>query len=93
MRHISVDWHHEFEDEPIHLYSEIQGSDELRKVEVFRTGHMDYAGPGGNTGSTILGREVPSIEAINSQPEFRASAITAPEFEEIWLQAVRTHHG
>jgi len=53
---------------------------------------MDFAGPQGRTGTTRLTEEeMPGIEEINSQPEFRARTITAAEFETIYSQALRWH--
>ncbi|WP_203822933.1 DUF6881 domain-containing protein [Paractinoplanes ferrugineus] len=59
MRYWKVRWLHDLPDEPVELYSEIDEDDyERRKVEIYRDGHADYAGPTVATGSTMLS-EVP----------------------------------
>ena len=91
MWYVAVDWDHQLEDEPVLLYSEVDGSDELRKVVIYRDGRMDFSGPEGHTGTTTLSREMPGVEEINSQPEFRARTILAAQFETIYGQALRAH--
>ena len=56
MRYQRVDWHHDLEDEPVVLFSEI-GSDnhERRKVDQYRDGRLDFADNERATGSTLLG--------------------------------------
>ena len=90
MRYQRVDWHHDLEDEPVVLFSEI-GSDnhERRKVDQYRDGRLDFADNERATGSTLLGdQEVPPLEAINADPEFTAEAIDAAAFERVWKLAI-----
>ena len=55
MRYWKVVWHHDFADEPVLLYSEIDDAGmEIRKVEVYRDGGMDYADSSGSTGTMQL---------------------------------------
>jgi hypothetical protein len=86
MRYIDVEWIHDLDDEPYRLVSEI-GDDEYetRKLEIFRSGHVGVATVDVNTEKTMLGIvEVPSIEEINSQSEFKGKEITKNEFELLW---------
>jgi hypothetical protein len=90
MRHIKIEWKHDYPDDPILLYSEIDDDSwEVRKVEVFRDGQMGYADREVSTESTGLGDvPVPSVESIASDPQFVPSLITEEEFDRIWQQAI-----
>jgi hypothetical protein len=91
MRYQRVHWRHEFDDEPVVLYSEISDDGvETRKVEQYRDGRMDYADADHSTGSTLLSEKaMPELVEIASQPEFTPAAITPEEFEAVWGQATR----
>ncbi|MCT2589091.1 hypothetical protein LHJ74_03920 [Streptomyces sp. N2-109] len=86
-----VRWHHDFEDEPTVLYSEI-GPDgyEARKVEEFRDGRLAWADQYGAYGGAGLG-EIPvgSIEEVRAQEEFTADVIACGEFRRVWGRALR----
>lgn len=87
-RYQKVLWHHDFPDEPVELYSEIDAGYEIRKVEVYRDGRHDYADSSRSTGTTRLGEDiVPTVEEIGQDPEFSASDITADEFAQTWKHA------
>ena len=90
MRYIKVKWIHSSSKNPIWLYSELDDDRwEVRKVEIYPDGIIDYAGPNGETGSTLLGIvPVPLLEEINTDPEFIGNEITADEFENIWKKAL-----
>jgi hypothetical protein len=65
--YLRVEWHHEHEheDEPIVLYSEIDDGLQIRKVEVYRSGRLDYADYKTETGTTKLSEVVmPSLDEI-----------------------------
>lgn len=89
MRYWKVDWQHEFQVEPIRIYSEI-GSDgyEVRKVQEYRDGRKLKADELHETGEIGLS-EIPvgPIEDVDSQPEFSASLINREDFETEWDQA------
>lgn len=83
-----VVWHHEFDDEPVLLISEVTDDWETRKLEIFRDGRVQYAGPDGQTGDTGLGLvPMPSIEEINQDSEFTAVSIAEEDFERQWQTA------
>ncbi len=89
--YLRVEWHHDFPEEPLELYSEVDAAGyEKRKVQVFRDGRMERADAEMETAMTGLS-EVPigSPEEISSEGEFSASAITREEFERVWSQAGR----
>ena len=54
MIYLKVRWHHEFDDEPVLLLSEVENGREVRKVEKLRDGRVQYAGPSGSTGDIML---------------------------------------
>lgn len=86
MRYMRVEWRHSHPNEPVTLYSEVDDDGyELRKVEVFRDGHVGFASPNEKLGGTELGEKpIPSIAEIAADSEFQPSAITQDEFERAW---------
>lgn len=87
-RYLRVFWHHEFDDEPVELLSEIENGREVRKVEVFRDGRAQYAGPLGSSGETMLSETLmPLPEEIAQDPQFSVEPITATEFDAEWQSA------
>ena len=89
MRYLRVIWLHDFPDEPIELYSELDDDSwEVRKIEYFRDGFIGLADATGSTGRTCLGLEpVPPAAEIARNPEFRAVEIGREEFEGVWISA------
>ncbi|WP_240139259.1 DUF6881 domain-containing protein [Streptomyces sp. MUM 178J] len=89
MEHWKVYWRHEFQEEPVVLYSEI-GDDgyEVRKVQEYRDGRVLRADSLHDTAEIGLS-EIPvgPIEDVQAQPEFSASVIERAEFEEMWRRA------
>jgi hypothetical protein len=88
--HLKVIWHHDFNEEPVQIFSEI-GEDRYaaRKVEVFRDGWLDWADESQWSHGTMLGEvPVPPPEEINEQEEFTATVISAEDFEHAWTAAV-----
>lgn len=86
MTYIDVRWHHSSADDPTRLVSELDANRwERRKLEFFADGRIGYAGPAGATHGTRLGdAPVPSLEEINSQPEFDGDEVDAAVFESLW---------
>ncbi|MEU2724641.1 DUF6881 domain-containing protein [Streptomyces smyrnaeus] len=84
-----VHWHHDFDDEPVVMYSQIGDDDyEARKVEIFRDGRMGWADEAGSYGGTGLG-EIPvgPIADVREQADFTAWVISAEEFDAAWSRA------
>ncbi|MFC4455254.1 DUF6881 domain-containing protein [Deinococcus sonorensis] len=77
------DWHHEFEDQFVRLYSELDADRwELRKVEVFRDGRRRCVNSLWATGPTALADvQFSPLDEILSDPQFTGQAITQAEFE------------
>lgn len=92
-RYQRVKWHHDSDDYPLVLYSEVTDAGfESRKVDEYRDGRLDFADGSRSKGSTILSEKtMPSLEAIAQQTEFSASSMTREEFEEVWRQATGEH--
>ena len=86
MKYIDVNWIHDHPEDPIRLVSEIDESHwEIRKLEFFRDGSVGYASTEKNTKNTMLGLvEIPSLEYINSQIEFKGQEIEKSQFELLW---------
>jgi hypothetical protein len=86
MQFIKVKWIHSHSDEPILLYSELDGARyETRKFEVFPNGTKGYANRSEEFGSTNLGTDpVPPIEEIASDEQFVPQEITQQEFDAAW---------
>jgi hypothetical protein len=91
LRYLAVEWRHEFPDEPVRLFSEIDSEGwEKRKIEEFRGGRMSWATAEAYTGETRLGKEViPSLIEIAKDPQFSPREITAADFAQVWEKAVR----
>lgn len=89
MNYLKVKWNHAFPDEPVLLYSEIDGGRwETRKVEIFPDGTMGFAEKRRNSGKTELGEvPLPELLEIASDPQFEPIVILQPEFEVVWLSA------
>jgi len=89
MRYQVVKWIHAFLDEPVELYSEIDESgDEVRKVEAYRGGRLDWADGEGQTGTTMLSEKpMPTLDDVNAQIEFVGREVSSEEFERIWARA------
>ncbi len=90
MTYIKVQWIHDFEDEPILLYSELDSMrNEVRKVEVYKNNELGYACENKSVNGTFLSKtEIPSLEDINLDVQFEACEIDKEYFELIWHKAV-----
>ena len=91
MRYLKVKWLQDSPDYPVLLYSELDAQDwEVRKVEVYADGRMNFADHDERSGDTKLGIEPFSPEeeaSVAADPEFEPFTITAEEFEKVWLEA------
>ena len=88
--YIKVHWKHNFLDEPILLFSEIDDKrNEIRKVEVFRDELMGYAeGKISKNGTFLSECELPELSVINEDSQFEGFEISKDEFESIWEKAI-----
>lgn len=86
MQYIAVRWIHSESEDPIELFCELDHDRfEVRKVEVYGDGRIDFACAEMETGDTRLGEcEVPPLKEIAADPEFEPREISAAEFEAIW---------
>lgn len=94
MRYVRIRWHHSHADEPVELYSELDGDSwERRKVEIFADGRMGYADADESCSGTILGLEpVPPLLEIANDPQFEPEEIDREHFEAIWKTALCGQH-
>jgi hypothetical protein len=90
MDYLKVKWNHDFSEEPVWLYSELDPDRwETRKVEVFADGTIGFASANESRGSTRLGLEpVPPLIEIAAAKEFEPQEITQEEFEKAWSDRV-----
>jgi hypothetical protein len=86
MEYFKASWIHDLKDQPILFYSELDNDRyEVRKIEIYKDDSFGFADTSFEFGGAALGTvSVPSIEEINSDPQFLANVITKEEFEEIW---------
>jgi hypothetical protein len=92
-KYLRVAWHHDIHEEPVTLLSEIVNGQEVRKIEIYRDGRLDYADGSRATGTTRLAEGLmPSIEEIDAQEEFTPEVIDAETFERAWQKATQ-HRG
>jgi hypothetical protein len=89
--YLKVFWRHDFDEEPVALYSEIVGGLEIRKIELFSDGHADYADMSTSTGSTQLSEsQMPTTSEIAIDPQFEVHEISGMEFEAAWESATNS---
>lgn len=91
MIYLEVQWIHDFVDEPIFIYSELDNErNEIRKVEIYKNRKKGFAS--NNTfvnGSHLSETPIPTLEEINKDQQFIASEISRQRFEEIWNNRMR----
>lgn len=90
MTYIKVYWKHNFSDEPIFLFSELDDNrNEIRKVEVYKNDLMGYAwGDISSNGTYLSECELPELGVINEDAQFEGIEIRKEEFEKIWKKAI-----
>jgi hypothetical protein len=88
MKYLKVSWIHNFPDEPVLLYSEIDDARwEQRKVDFFADGTAVFASEAESHGNTGLCIEpLPTLEEIGSDPQFQPVEISPLEFEAAWKE-------
>lgn len=90
MKYLKVEWIHDFDDEPVLMYSELaEDRTEIRKVEIFPGGGYGYAYDDVVKGTTQLSETIiPTEQEISEDPQFVPEVITESQFKEIWGKAV-----
>ncbi|MBY0547438.1 MAG: hypothetical protein K2W95_09115 [Candidatus Obscuribacterales bacterium] len=92
MKYIKVRWIHEFDDEPILYFEELDDSRyERRRIEIYRSGvicpmtarELEALGP-------VDHMPLPEVSDLNRDEDFEAEEITAAEFETQWQLATAT---
>jgi len=92
MRYLRVLWKHEFPDEPIAFYSELDDDRwEKRKVVQFKDGHYGYASAEGESGYGLALIALPEMEEFRQDPQYEAAEIGAAAFEVVWRKAHEKH--
>jgi len=88
MNYIKVEWTHSFATEPVLLFSELDKDRwEIRKVEVYRDGHCEFADAKESFGSAMLSKvPIPPLSEIATDPQFDPMEITRDEFEIAWTE-------
>ncbi|AGZ41449.1 DUF6881 domain-containing protein [Actinoplanes friuliensis] len=89
MQYIHVSWVHDYVDEPVELLSEVDGDgDEVRRVQIFRDGRLEWADGLGGTDVGGLSEVPIDLEEIRRQPgEFLLTVIDRQRFEQEWGRA------
>jgi hypothetical protein len=88
---LKVMWHHDYPDEPVWLYSELDDERyEMRKVEVYRDGRRTFADRDRSVGGSMLGEiPAPMIPEFEDEIEdLTAQEIGVEEFEVEWVAAI-----
>jgi hypothetical protein len=90
MKYIKAKWKHDFPDEPVDIYGELDDAgNEIRVVEVWRDGRMGYASESSSFGGSLPAEKPwPGLDDIQTDPEFDAEEISREEFERLWRQAI-----
>lgn len=91
MEYLKVRWEHNFDSDPIDLFSELDEERmETRKIEVFRNGTIGMASEDFETGDTRLGEvPVPAIDKIANDPQFFPTIIKKIDFENVWREGLQ----
>jgi hypothetical protein len=91
MTYIKVIWHHEFRNEPVTLYSELDDQRfEVRKVELFSDGRTAFSCASDSSSSPYsqLGLvPIPDNTEIARDSQFEIFEIEAEEFDLVWKSA------
>jgi hypothetical protein len=88
-RYLKAFWHHDNPDDPVVYLSEIEQGLEVRKVQRYADGRVEWAGSDGHEGDTDLSEGLmPFPDEIDAQDEFTTAPIDAREFEREWLAAL-----
>lgn len=93
MQYWKVRWIHEFNTEPYLIYGELTSElEEIRKVQVYKTGKLGYASMNGIEYLAISSEcNWSPKEEIELDSQFVVEVISKNEFEKIWEVAVKQH--
>ncbi len=89
MTYQKVAWNHDSPKFPIEILSELDHERyEMRKIELFRDGRINLAGPEGTPSEEYLSENpFPSDEIIAKQPHLKLLPTSKEEFEQLWQVA------
>ena len=89
MKYFHCLWIHTDAKDPVIIVSEFDDNGfEKRKVEIWRSGRIGWAGENGSSDDTRLGTyPLISINQYNDDKQFLAIEITKDEFENHWVLA------
>lgn len=91
MEYLKVEWKHNYHDEPILIYSEIDDRrNELRKVEIYRDGRIGYADKNDEyLDAGLSEKPLPTLEEIAYDKQFKPELIYKEDFEMVWLNRTK----
>lgn len=92
MEYIKVKWIHNFDNEYVLVYAELDSfRNEVRKVEVFRDGSLGFASEDSHSERTRLAETtIPSYDEISADPESEILPTSQSEFEDVWRRAIES---
>jgi hypothetical protein len=84
--YLQVSWKHDFEEDPVLIYSEIDYTrTELRKIELYKNGSFGLASADIEYGKSMLALiPIPGKQEIAADPQFVPKEITEEEFNALW---------
>jgi Domain of unknown function (DUF6881) len=87
--HIKVVWKHDFVDEPVVLYCELDEERlETRKVWLLRDGRTRHADADSETDDFFLSEgPIEPLDQIAADPQFAPFEIDRDEFDAVWRRA------
>jgi hypothetical protein len=86
MKYIRLKWNHTNPDEPVWIFSELDGhGKEVRKIECFQNGFCDVANASVRSGTAALTTmPLPPLSVLTRDPEFKGVEISREDFEQVW---------
>lgn len=95
MDYIHVAWMHDYVEEPVELWSELdEGGNEVRRIQLFRDGRIEWVDESGGTDEGGLGEVPIDLDEIRQQADqFLLKVIDRPSFEQRWDSAAGRRQG
>ncbi len=85
MLYIKVTWVHEFDDEAVQSFHELDDDNfETRKITIYKDGSVERVSEGTDAEAQLSETALPSLEEINEDSEFIGTQISREEFELKW---------